>query len=339
MLPTTRRRAATATPLLRPGTAPTAPASPSPLVADALALAAFGAAPVAAPTGLRTMGVEEELLLVDPRTGRPVPRAPQALAAAALLAASTSGTDAGSGTPVVAPPLGAELQQEQVETATPPRTSPDDLLDDLRRLRAAADEAARAVGARAAALACSPLPVVPTRAPGDRYDAIARAFGITCSEQLTSGCHVHVAVASPHEGVAVLDRIRPWLPVLLALSANSPYRDGQDTGYASYRTQAWVRWPGAGPTDLFGSPERYRAEVAALLATGVPLDEGMVYFDARLSARYPTVEVRVADVCLDPADVALLAVLCRALVETAAAEWRAGEPAPDVPTTILRMAA
>lgn len=78
--------------------------------------------------------------------------------------------------------------------------------------------------------------------------------------------------------------------------------------------------------ELHGSAERYHEQVKALVGTGVLKDEGMVYFDARLSANYPTVEVRIADVCLDPADTVLLATLVRALVETAAREWRAGQP-------------
>ena len=136
----------------------------------------------------------------------------------------------------------------------------------------------------------------------------------------------------------MLDRIRPWLPVLLALSANSPYADGRDTDYASFRTQAWARWPSAGPTGTFGSAEGYRAVVEQLLATGTVLDEGMVYFDARLARAYPTVEVRVADVCLRADDAVLIAALARGLVETAARSWADGEPVPEVRTEVLRLA-
>ncbi|WP_240675115.1 glutamate--cysteine ligase [Cellulomonas endophytica] len=314
-------------PRVRTAARPTlpAPAPPGDLVPAALALPAPR-------TGVRTVGVEEELLLVDPASGRPVPRAGEALAAAGRAA------DPLPGKPPVAVDLTTELQQEQLETATPPRTDAGDLLEDLRRLRAAADDAARAVGARAAALACSPLPVRPHLAPGERYAAIAAQFARTSAEQLTSGCHVHVAVTDAEEGVGVLDRLRPWLATLLALSANSPFADGLDTGYAAWRPQAWVRWPGSGPSDPFGSAAAYRATVAAMLGTGVPLDEGMVYLDARLSARWPTVEIRVADVCLDPRDAVLLAVLARALVTTAAQEHAEGRPVPVVPTPVLRLA-
>ncbi|VTR75831.1 glutamate--cysteine ligase [Cellulomonas hominis] len=288
--------------------------------------AASSSAATAPPPALRTVGVEEELLLVDPRTGRAAPVAGAVLAAAG---------ESDGGIPV----LTSELQQEQVETATPPRTAMADIEEDLIDLRARAASAAAQAGALVAALATSPLPVHPSLTPTERYVAIQDRFGVTCAQQLTCGCHVHVAVESPDEGVAVLDRIRPWLPVLSALAVNSPFFDGQDTGYAGYRTQAWGRWPTTGPADLYGSVDGYRARLRRFLDTGVLLDEGMFYGDARLSHRYPTIEVRVADVCLDPADTVLVAALTRALVDTAAREWRAGIPAADVDTSVLRLAA
>ncbi len=89
-------------------------------------------------------------------------------------------------------------------------------------------------------------------------------FGLTAREQLTCGFHVHVCVGSDQERAAVLDRIRIWLPVLAALSANSPFWNGEDTGYGSYRTQAWGRWPTLGPAELFGSDAGYRSLVSGL---------------------------------------------------------------------------
>jgi carboxylate-amine ligase len=164
-------------------------------------------------------------------------------------------------------------------------------------------------------------------------------FGLTVHEQLTCGFHVHTFIESQDEGVAVLDRVRDKLAVLTALSANSPYWNGVETGFESYRTQAWNRWPTSGPSSLFGTLSSYRRLVTRLLDSGVLLDEGMIYFDARLSRNHPTVEVRVADVCLNAEDAALIAVLVRGLVESAGREWRAEvDPAP-VPTVLLRMAA
>jgi carboxylate-amine ligase len=195
------------------------------------------------------------------------------------------------------------------------------------------------VGVALAPLATSPLAVEPTVSPSRRYEEMARRFGRTVSEQLTCGCHVHVAIDSAEEGVAVLDRIRPWLAPLAALSTNSPFWLGADSGYASFRSQVWQRWPSAGPYGPFGSIERYRAFVDSVLDTGTVLDEGMVYLDARLSRQYPTVEVRVADVCREPDDAVLIAALTRALVQTAVDAWRAGDQPDPVRTEVLRLAA
>ena len=156
-------------------------------------------------------------------------------------------------------------------------------------------------------------------------------------EQITCGFHVHVSIESREEGVGVLDRIRPWLPVLLALSANSPFWKAENTGFASYRTQMWSKWPTAGPTDVFGSAAGYDRAIAGLIGTGVLLDEAMVYFDARLSKDNPTVEIRVADICLYAEDAAVLAAVIRALVETSAREWRLGTAPPAVDTGTLRL--
>ena len=197
---------------------------------------------------------------------------------------------------------------------------------------------AERVGARVAALATSPLPVTPKTTPSSRYLTMVERFGLTTAEQLTCGCHVHVEVDTEDEGIGVLDRIRVWLPPLLALSVNSPFWQGEDSGYASFRSQVWSRWPSAGPAPRWGSPAAYHREIDRMVASGVLLDRHMAYYDARLSDRYPTVEVRVADVCLDVTDTVLIAGLVRALVDTAAAEWAAGVPAPDISAGLLRLA-
>jgi carboxylate-amine ligase len=100
----------------------------------------------------------------------------------------------------------------------------------------------------------------------------------------------------------------------------------------------WGGWPSSGPTELFGTPQGYHDTVDAMLGTGTLLDDGMVYFDARLSRQYPTVELRVGDVCLRVNDAVLLASLARALVETASREWRLGKPPPQVRLETLHLA-
>lgn len=290
---------------------------------------------------MRTVGVEEELLVVDPE-GRPVPLGPEALEVAAARGdGETPGEhdrpddgDADSGAHLM-----PELKAQQLELGTEVCSTLDDVAARLRHWRRRADEVAQAVGARVAALATSPVAVEPVPTPGERFARMLTAFEETAREQLACGCHVHVSVDGDDEGVEVLNRIRGWLPVLTALSANSPFWQGRDTGYASFRSQAWGRWPSAGATELFAGAEEYHRLVDDVLATGTVLDSGMVYFDARLSANWPTVEVRVADVCLRVEDAVTLTGLVRGLVETAAREARAGSPVPGVRSELVRIAA
>ncbi|WP_120520644.1 glutamate--cysteine ligase 2 [Arthrobacter celericrescens] len=301
---------------------------------------------------MRTFGVEEELLIVDPASGEPL----------ALADALLAGIGAADGDPAEAADAAAqdpqdledpdvdeahrglrtglshELKLEQIETQTRPCRSHAELLRQIRRGRTMASDAARSLGARIAALATSPVDSATHTTPNPRYAVMQERFGITAHEQLTCGFHVHTSIASPEEGVLVLDRIRDKLAVLTAISANSPYWRGLATGFESYRTQAWNRWPSSGPSAVFGSLASYRRVVRRLIDTGVLLDEGMIYFDARLSRNNPTVEVRVADVCLRSEDAALIAVLVRALVETAVRESQAGVEPSSVPTALLRMA-
>ena len=276
---------------------------------------------------MRTFGVEEEFLIVDPHNGTPLPLAADLVC---LHGRSGQAVDRSA-----QPMLAVELHQEQLEVITHPHSSLDGLAAEIRAGRALADSLARQAGARIAALATSPLAVTPHSTSNDRYDLLLEKYALTAREQLTCGCHVHVSVGSDEEGVAVLDRIRSWLPTLIALSSNSPFWNGTDSGYASFRTQAWNRWSTAGPTDVFGSAQAYHSLVADLSDTGVVINPD---FDARLSARHPTVEIRVTDVCLDPRDTVLIAALVRALVETAAREWKAGQAPDMVPAVILRQA-
>ena len=292
---------------------------------------------------VRSVGVEEELLIVEPGTGRP-----RALASAVIRAAGPGAEEPGSGELCAderpageldaVQPLEFELQKQQLEIDTRPCYSLDELSRELRRCRATAAAAASRAGVTVAALGTSPVAVHPEVMPTSRYQAMTEAFGLTAQEQLTCGCHVHVGISSAEEGVAVLDRIQPWLATLLALSANSPFWQGVDSAYASFRYQAWGRWPCSGPTYQFGSVEVYQATVQQMIDTETLLDSGMVYFDARLSQRYPTVEVRIADVCQHAEDAVLIAALIRGLVETEARNWQAGRSDPPARTEQLRLA-
>lgn len=270
-----------------------------------------------------SFGVEEEFLLVDPATGRPMARN-----AAVARLAEQRGVD-----------LQLELTTCQVETTTAKLESSSQLRQEISRLRAQAAESARTAGAALLAVGVPPIAhrtVSITAKP--RYQRIASHFGLVAYEQCICGCHVHVEVPNRDAAVEVSNWVRPWLPLLLALTANSPIYRGVDTGYASWRNVLWGRWPSAGPPPYFESVAHYDAEVAMLLDCGAMLDEGMLYWDVRPSSKFPTVEIRVADVPATAAETVLLATLSRAAVMTALAAYERGERAPRIDDHVVRAA-
>jgi carboxylate-amine ligase len=278
----------------------------------------------------RTVGVEEELLLVDPATRAASPRSQQVLKQL---------REHGAAPRASSDELDQELFRHQLETRTDPASDLTDTLAQLRAARRTAGEAAAEVGLAVVATGVSPMRLTdPEVTRNDRYQDMVQTFGEIARSGGTCGMHVHVAIGSDEEGVAVLDRIAPWLPLLLAISANSPIANGRDTTYASWRARLWATWPSAGPTEAFGSVEGYREVCRALIESGAARDPGMLYFDARLAVEHPTVEVRVSDVCTDPEDGVLVAALARALVEHSARAWSSGAPVDPWRSELLRAA-
>ena len=269
-----------------------------------------------------TIGVEEEFVLADPGTGAPF------LGNTAVAAAARR--------------CGAELQLElsrcQIETATPVCTTITDLGNQLRRTRAQVAAAASAVGVAVLATGVPPFGPPPTSITAlPRYQRMAEHFGLL-GEQVICGCHVHVGLDDRNLAVQVSNHLRPWLPVLLALTANSPVLAGRDTRYASWRHVLWSRWPSAGPPPYFRSAQHYDTVVADMLDHEVILDTAMVYWDVRLSAHLPTLEVRVSDVPATVEETVLLAALVRALVTTALRAVHSGQQAPVLDPALLRAA-
>jgi carboxylate-amine ligase len=224
-----------------------------------------------------------------------------------------------------------ELLQAQVEVSTPVCESLDQVRSSLAGLRSAVSTAAAQVGCGVAASGAAPVRgqvPIPVTAQA-RYLAISADAPRLVDEQLINGMHVHVAVPDRDSGVAVLNRIRPWLPVLVAMGANSPLWDGHDTGFASWRTVVFGRWPVSGAPPAFADAADYGRRTQALLDTDAIRDRGQVHWQARLSERFPTVEVRALDVQLRVEDAVLFTGLIRALVVRALELERSGAPAAD----------
>ena len=157
-------------------------------------------------------------------------------------------------------------------------------------------------------------------------------------EQVVFGCHVHVGIDDREAAIQTMNRVRPWLPVLAALTVNSPYWLGGDTGYASYRTEIWNRWPTAGMPQAFASRAEYDALVETLVATGSVREPTKLYWDMRPSTRQETLEFRVADVCMGVEEAVLVAGLARALAFTCLQAALADEPDPVPRPELLRAA-
>jgi len=167
---------------------------------------------------------------------------------------------------------------------------------------------------------------------------MVRRWGALATQQDICGCHVHVGVPDLDTAVAVMDRARPYLPVLLALTGSSPFHGGVDTGYESFRTVWWSRWPITGTPEHLGSAGAFRDVVDGLVAAGVIADASHLYWDVRPSWHLPTLEFRLADVCTDLDDVVLHAALVRSLVRVLAGRVTAEVDGPDPRPELLRAA-
>ena len=272
-----------------------------------------------------TVGVEEEYQIVDVETLELNPRSlrilPEARAA-------------------VGDQVTPEMYLSQIEIGTPVCRTLAEVRAELTRLRREVNAAAEGEGSRIAAAGTHPFShwedqeITPRR----RYHGIAEEYEQLAREHLIYGCHVHVGIKDREAAIQVMNRARLWLAPLLALAANSPFWLGRDTGYASYRTEIWRRWPMAGTPQEFGSRSEYDALVEALVATGSVGDATKIYWDVRPSARFETLEFRVTDVCLTVDEAVMIAGLVRALARACYGQVVREEPRPRARPEMLRAA-
>src|SRR5690349_18224240 len=272
-----------------------------------------------------TIGVEEEHFLVDPVTRLPARRGPQVATRAAA---------------VVGDAVCAEFSRSQVELRTPPCGDSSQLRRALLTQRAAVAAAATEEGLR---LVASGTPVISSRDPvtvteHPRYRASVDQYRSMLDEFDVCAVHVHVHVPDRELAVLVANHLRPWLPMLVALSANSPYCHGRDTGYADWRAVLRGRFPCLGPPPYAETLHDYEEMSAAFAETGAMLSPALPLWDIRPNPRVPTIEIRTADVVADIDDTVALAVLIRASVTAAVAKVHAGDPGPRVGAEWLRAA-
>jgi carboxylate-amine ligase len=261
-----------------------------------------------------TVGVEEEFLIVDRQT--------RALA-------GCSNKIVNEAQPVMGAAVTPELNLCQIETGSSVCSTAEHLRQDLRTTRRQLSDAARVHGVAIIASGTHPFSTWEDQRVNiafERYARMEDRYQVVARQQIICGCHVHVGIEDPDLAIEVMNRSKPWLPVLLALSSNSPYWHGVDTGYASFRTEIWQRWPTSGMPPHVTSRSEYDAAIDELARIDAIDDATHIYWYVRPSARYPTVEFRPCDVCLDVEDTVLLATLVRALAWTCARDAHAGAP-------------
>ncbi|MFI9162465.1 carboxylate-amine ligase [Kitasatospora aureofaciens] len=271
-----------------------------------------------------TVGVEEEYFVVDPGT-----RA--AVAAGPRLAARAAG--------VLGDLVAGEFTDLQVEVRTPPCATMAELSAQLTLLRG---ELASCAGAGNLLLSPSATPVIggDVAPVGDhpRYREGVELFRTMMDDFTICALHVHVFLPDREVAALVGNHLRPWLPLLVEMSANSPFRGGRDTGYASWRSVLRLRFPALGPPPRVESFDDYRRAAAEMAKAGGMSFAELPFWDVRPHPRLPTLEVRCMDVPAEAADSVALAAVVRGLVVTCARMVEDGDKGPRVSGELMRSA-
>ena len=267
-----------------------------------------------------TVGVEEEVMLLDPVTWMPVSRSEEVLAAL---------------DPDVAQHTAAETHGSVLELATAPHATVGEAVAQLAELRGGLARQLDRMGMAAAVAGTHPLASWQDTevSPGARYQFLYASMRELARREPTFALHVHVAVPDEHAAVRALDGLREQLPLLLALSANSPFWQGRDSGLASARIPVFQAFPRTGTPRSFGTYEAYVEAVDVLIRCDAIPEPTFLWWDARLQPRLGTIEVRIMDAQTRVRDTAALAALVQCLVRREALE-RTADVVPAAPEVL-----
>lgn len=253
-----------------------------------------------------TFGIEEEFFLTDPVSREVADHPPQAL----FLACQAEFGDA----------VSHELLRSQIEVISPVLESIEQGIEWLAHSRSRVS--ARAADHGLALLAAGTHPMAQWReqhaSDKPRYERLMDDFQIVARRNLLCGLHVHVAPPPDKDRIRIMNQVMPWLPLLLALSASSPFWARKRTGLMSYRQAIYDEWPRTGIPDFFENERGYRAFVELMTEAGSLQNESYLWWVIRPSMRYPTLELRIADACPRALDALCVAALFRAMVRSAA---------------------
>jgi carboxylate-amine ligase len=263
-----------------------------------------------------TLGVEEEVMLLDEGDLSLAQRIEDVLPALP---------------PALSPFVSAETHQAAIELATPPADTVAGAMHDLRGLRARLTAAIGPLGLRAATAGTHPVATwQETRvSPAARYELIHQSMGELARREPTFALHVHVGVPDPDDAIVLCNRLRVHLPVLLALSANSPYWQGRDARLASTRTVLFKAFPRTGVPRRFASYADWVRTVAVLLDAGAFPEPTFLWWDVRPQPRFGTVEVRVMDAQSTTAATTALVALVQSVARLELVDGYVDEAAMD----------
>jgi glutamate---cysteine ligase / carboxylate-amine ligase len=254
--------------------------------------------------------VEEEVMILAADTLEPVPRVET------LLAGSE-----GRSLPGV---LKTELHASVVELTSDVSANAEEAIERLAELRAAASEIAEQNGLRVATAGSHPtaIPAELEIAPQERYRDFVAYAGPTARRQGVNGLHVHIGMPDADTCFRVLETVLPWLPLVLALSANSPYFEGRDTGMMSIRAEVLGFLPRRGAPPPVRSYAEWEGFIERMVGSGVAADYTSFWWDVRPHPRFGTLEIRVPD---QPTSLERAAALVRLLRDLC--EWALDAPA------------
>ncbi len=249
-----------------------------------------------------TLGVEEEYLLVDQASRELIRATPTAVL-------QRCEEDLGS-------QVKTEFQQSQIEVSTNVCDTVDGVRGELRQLRETVARHAEFEGLAMVASSTHPSAKWEDQrsTTQERYIELARDLQGVGRRLVTCGMHIHICITEEDLRLDLMNQVAYFLPHMLALSTSSPFWHGEDTGLASYRLSIFDNLPRTGLPEIFASWAEYQRHVDVLASTGVIEDASMIWWDIRPSARFPTIEMRICDVCTRLEDAVAIAALFQCLV-------------------------
>lgn len=249
-----------------------------------------------------TLGIEEEYLLVDPETRDLVVEPPADLMAACEAA--------------IGERVRPEFLRSQVEVGTGICRNIQQAANEILELRGAVSRVAEARGLALIAASTHPFARWESQRHTDkeRYNRLAEAMAGVVRRLVICGMHVHVGLDDDDLRVDLMGQVGYFLPHLLALSTSSPFWEGIDTGLKSWRLTVFDELPRTGPAELFESWGEYQRHIRILISAGLIEDATRLWWDIRPSAKFPTLEMRISDICTTAADGIAIAALYQALL-------------------------